>query len=231
MSDFFKKSPETSSRIHAKQIDRILGYKIPRIEVKLQQKYRDYYRPNDSSNKKQHFDGTQTWIGLHPQALLTPYSEIFDALSLLKNFDINNIIDIGAGYGRVGLVTTSLFPSAKFTGFEIVKQRGNEANRIFNKLNLYNCKIILQNVLDDKFIIPKADIYFIYDFSELDDICRILDQLRNNYKNDKFFLITKGDRIDFLLERKYKDFWKKNGNLTTEELKVYSSFINFNKQK
>ena len=222
------KVEEVHPRSHAKWLDRELGFRIPKIEVKLLQKYRAYYKENDDSNKKQHYEGTQTWIGLHPSALQTPYNDIYDALDLIKDFDIKRVVDIGAGYGRVGLVMNSLFPDARFIGFEILKQRLNEGNRIFEKLSLINCEILQENVLEDDFDLPKADVYFIYDFSEMADICAMLDILVERINDYNFFLITKGERVDYLINKKYKQLWMANGFLESGELKIYSSLVDLN---
>lgn len=230
-SSSFKRKKNLPPQVHAKKLDKILGYKSPKIEVKLLQKYRAYDRPNEEGNKKQHYRGTQTWIGLHPQALQTPYNDIYDALFLLKDFEVNKVIDIGAGYGRVGIVMNAIFPEASFIGYEILKPRTSEANRIFDLYQLDNCKVELQNVLEENFKLPHAQVYFIYDFSELDDICTILDQLSDRFNQDNFFLISRGERIDFLIERKYKEFWKANGYLTCGELKIYSSTVDLNRRK
>lgn len=111
-------------RLHVKTVDKLLGYKIPKVEVKLLQRYRAYDRDNDDSNRKHHYKGNQTWIGLHPQALQKSYC------------------DIGAGYGRVGLVLSLLFPEAKFIGYEIVKQRQLEGSRFFDYLMKHKFKHI-----------------------------------------------------------------------------------------
>lgn len=210
-------------RLHAKRLDKILGYKIPKIEVKLLQKYRAYDRYNDDSNKKQHYKGTQTWIGLHPQALQTPYCDIYEALSLLKDSKIEHIVDIGAGYGRVGIVTNVLYPTAKFTGFEVVKQRQVEGNRVFKKLGVKNSKIELKNVLDSSFDLPEADIYFIYDFSEQDDVFQILKALTSQIQQNNFYLIIRGDRVDHLMKHKFKHIWRRHVSLNSSGLKIYTS--------
>lgn len=210
---------------HAKYLDKKLGFKIPKIENRLLQKYRAYYKADDQSNGKRHFKDSQTWIGLHPQALQTPYHDLYQALYLLKDFNIEKIVDIGAGYGRVAFVMKSLFPKASFTGFEILKQRQLEANRLYEKFDLDDCQIHLQNVLEEGFTLPHAQVYFIYDFSELDDICQILDQLSARLGKEDFFLISRGDRTSFLLEKKYKEFWRANGFWESGELKIYSSNV------
>lgn len=231
------KNPRTFMRTsdhpldHAKNLDRTLGFRISKIEGKLLQKYKAYYKQNDGTKGKQHFQGTQTWIGLHPQVLQTSYNDIFEALYLLKDFNIFKVVDIGAGYGRVGIVMNSVFPEARFIGFEILKQRVGEGNRLFEKLDLINCEILLEDVLEDDFVLPKAQIYFIYDFSEIEDISKILDELVSRIDEEDFFLVTRGDRINFLLERKYKQFWKANGVLSSGELKIYSSNVDLKKLK
>lgn len=84
-------------------------------------------------------------------------------------------------------------------------------------------------MLEEGFEIPKAQVYFIYDFSEMDDLCMILDSLSDKLDRQNFFLISKGDRIDFLIRKKYKKFWITNGFLECGELKIYSSKINLNR--
>ena len=190
------------------------------------QKYRAYYKSIDDSTKKRHYEGTQTWIGLHPQALQTPYCDIYKALSMLKKFEIKKIIDIGSGYGRVGHVMNSLFPKASFVGYEVLEQRQREGNRIFELHQLLNCKIELKNVLEEQFELPKADIYFIYDFSEMKDLSQILTELSSRLINQSFFLIVKGERINYLLANKFKEFWLSSGYLQAGDLKIYSSRCN-----
>ncbi len=222
-SETYKKQYGVHPRKQSKTIDRKLGFKIPKIEDKLQQKYRAYYRDNDLNSRKQHYEGTQTWIGLHPQVLQTPYSDIHHCLSLLLGKEINSIVDIGAGYGRVGIVAKSLFPEVEFLGFEIIKKRSIEGNRIFKKFGLDDCSISNENVLSEDFQLPLAQVYFIYDFSEAEDICLILDQLKKRYESSKYFLITKGDRVDSMIERKYKVFCNSKKAITFKDMRVYSS--------
>ena len=219
----YRRQKHVHPRVHAKHVDRLLGYKIPKIEIKLLKKYRAYDRENDQSNRKQHYEGTQTWVGLHPQVLLTPYNEIFEALSVCDAIKIEHVVDIGAAYGRVGLVANSLFPSTLFTGYEVLKQREVEGNRIFDFFELQNLQIVQKNILEDDFVLPKAEIYFIYDFSDSPDLCQILDELEGRIGKYDFYLVTKGERMDFLLEKKYKKFSLVKSIPSTCELRVYSS--------
>lgn len=211
-------------RLHAKALDRKFGFKIPKIEEKLNQKYRSYDRANDDSNRKKHFEGTQTWIGLHPQVLQTPYNDIYDCFLELEQVSVQKVVDIGSGYGRVGLVMNAFFPEAEFIGYEILKQRGSEGNRIFEKLGLGNCEIRNENVLEIEFELPEAQVYFIYDFSEMSDICQILDILVERSKKYQFYLIARGDRMEYLINKKYNGTWLKHDFISVRDLKIYRFF-------
>jgi 16S rRNA G527 N7-methylase RsmG len=221
--NIFRADHNTHPRLHSKYLDRDLGFKIGKIEMKLLQQYQAYDKGEDQSNRKKHYEGTQTWVGLNPQVLQTTYTDIYNALMHLKNFPISKVVDIGAGYGRVGLVTNSIYPNASFEGFEIIKKRQTEGNRIFKKYNLERCYIFNQDVLEDDFQLPAAQIYFIYDFSETEDLVDILEQLLLNKSREPFFLITHGERIDYLMNGKYREFWNKNGFLKMGNIKIYSS--------
>lgn len=219
----FTRRKNLHPRLHAKSLDKEFGYKISKIEVKLLQKYRAYDKCADISSKKGHFQESQTWIGLHPQALQTTYNEIYETLDLLSQRKINKIVDIGCGYGRVGVVMSSIFPNSSFIGYEILKKRADEGNRVFEKLGLDQCRISHQNVLDQDFRLPDAEVYFIYDFSEREDIRIMLDQLSKKLDHKRFYLITKGERVDSLLTKQYQEFWKTKGFIKSGDLKIYCS--------
>lgn len=222
---FFKQAHELTSREHAKEIDKLLGFKIAKIEMDLVKSYRPYYMTEDDSNKKKHFQGTETWIGLHPQVLQTPYSEICEFFEILKKYDIKNIVDLGAGYGRLGIVANSYFPDLNFIGYEILEQRLNEANRLFDLLDLANCQVISENILDESFSLPKSDLYFIYDFSNPIDLRVILGKLSEIFFKEKFFFVAKGEGIRSLIQTKYPEFYSLNGVIHRKNWSLYSSYV------
>jgi hypothetical protein len=222
--DLYLAPDDRHPKQHSKDLDRILGYRIPKIEQRLLRKYRPFYKKSDDSNKKKHFEGTQTWIGLHPQVLQTPYSEIMHFLSYLKKFEPKKIVDLGAGYGRIGIVMNSLFPEASFLGFEILDIRLNEARRVFERLEFSNCEMQSQNILDDDFIIPAADAYFIYDFSDPQDLKKILKQLSSKIGTERFFVIAKGEGVRSMIQLKFPEFWAPYGVIHQKEWSLYSSF-------
>ncbi|MDH5582184.1 MAG: hypothetical protein OEY33_09795 [Bdellovibrionales bacterium] len=220
-AELFKRHPHIQSQIHAKKLDKLIGYRIAKIEVKLLQKYKAYYKEAGETNRKTYFEGTQTWFGLHPQVLQTPYNDIYEALSSLKDQQISRVVDIGSAYGRVGLITKNIFPKASFIGFEIVKKRADEANRVFGKYNLINCEVVNKNILSDDFILPEADVYFIYDFSDREDIKKAIMLICKRMKSKKFFLFARGDSVESILKKKINFILSKTRYLPDSLIRIY----------
>jgi hypothetical protein len=215
---FFGLPIKASSFDQSGLLDKILRFKIESIERHLRDNNKDYHDVRLESGK------SQTWIGLHPQVLQTPYSEILDFLLLVKKYQINKIIDFGAGYGRVGIVMQCLFPDASFDGYELVDQRVNEGNRLFDSLELKQCHMHTQNILDSSFEFPEADLYFIYDFSELSDIKKMLDTLSKKLYTERFFVVARGEGIRSMIQLRYPEFWAAHAVIHGPKWSLYSSF-------
>lgn len=200
---FFYNNSSLSQSEHSKSIDQFLGFRIHRIERKLIQQYRSFHTDeNKASNKKLHCEDGETgesWVGLNPQILLTPYSELYDIFELLKEQSINSIVDIGCAYGRVGIVAKAFFPEASFTGYEIVKKRISEAQRISSLYHL-ELSILNQNVLDENFELPNSSVYFIYDFSHFMHIKTILSKIEQKIGKHPFILVAKGEDIRSIIQ-------------------------------
>lgn len=218
-------------RNHSEMIDRLLGYESNRIEQELLDQYQPYNKPSVEGVPSSPYEGTQTWIGLCPQALNTPYSEIVHSISYLKARAPKTVVDLGAGYGRVGVVLSSLLPDTKFIGYEVLSVRLREAERVFQKLGLKNCEMRCEDILDKEFRLPEAGVYFIYDFSDPHDLRVILKKLSAKLDRDKFFLIAKGKGIRSMIQLKYPEFWACNGAIHGKEWSIYSSYCDLNNQR
>jgi len=211
--EFFSNSSNISSREHSKTIDHILGFRIIRIERKLIQQFRSFHlHENVESNKKLHSDNGEvgeSWVGLNPQVLLTPYNELYQIFDILKDYPIHSIIDIGCAYGRVGIVAKAFFPEVRFTGYEIVKKRITEANRISDRYDI-NLEILNQNVLDESFSLPEASIYFIYDFSHFLHIKTMLSIIEKKIGQHPFILVAKGENVRGIIQLFFPIFLTKD---------------------
>lgn len=211
-------------REHSKLIDRKLGFKILKIEQKLIKQYKPFYMTAESDGDKKPFDdGAEAWIGLHPQILLTPYSEIDKILTAIRSFNIKSITDFGCAYGRIGIVAAALFPGCKFIGYEIVAERAKEAQRVLDTLDHSNHEIYTHNILDDDFILPKTDVYFIYDFGHVEHIKKILNKLVMMMSSHDFILIARGDEVRSIIQMYYPSFYVRHRPL---HKKGWSVFFN-----
>ena len=195
-------------REHSKMIDHLLGFKILKIEQKLLKQYKPFYMiDEDNSEKKSFNEDAEAWIGLHPQILLTPYSEIDKILSSIIRFDIKSITDFGCAYGRIGIVASVMFPKCKFIGFEIVSERAREAQRVLDTLDSSDHEIYAVNILDDEFELPKTDVYFIYDFGHVEHIKKILDKLVLMMNGHNFILVARGEEVRSIIQMYYPSFY------------------------
>ena len=162
---------------------------------------------------------------MHPQSLQTPYSEILDFLTVLSYWKPKTFVDVGAGYGRVAIVLDSVLPDTQFIGYEIVEQRRLEGMRMFAELGLTNCVLHSQNVLEDGFRLPNADVYFLYDFSDPPDIRQILKQLIAKIGKDRFFIVARGQGIRSMIQLQFPQIWAARGAIHKKNWSLYSSFI------
>ena len=139
------------------------------------------------------------WAGLEPQALQTPYPEIRMMLSKLNLQLGERVIDLGAGYGRMGLVIVKFFPGVQFTGYEISPERVNEGARILHQMK--NVYLLQEDISRSDFKIPDVDVYFIYDFGDLESIVRVIDQLKSISMRRPIRVVGRGRRTRDHIER------------------------------
>ena len=193
--EFFQ-SPKTNQLIkneHANLVDRILGFRPQYVEQMLVAEALDFDpEGNHETLGPSLHNGIQTWVGLDVSTLQTPYSECLRILKLLRLRPYQQVVDLGAAYGRMGIVIGGLFIKSTFTGYEYVKARVDEGNRIYTCLDLQNCKLLQQDLFDGNFKIPAADVYFIYDFGQVEHIDHTLAELRGISVQRPIQIVTRG---------------------------------------
>jgi len=228
-SDFFQtpKANDVIRRQHAHSVDKILGFRVKYIEEMLVAEARGFEPDgsHDTWGPKLH-EGVQTWVGLELQTLQTPYSEITRILQLLKIKPYQHIIDLGAAYGRMGVVIGGMYIKNLFTGFEYVKARVDEGNRVYKELGMTRSQLFTQDLFAADFELPEADIYFIYDYGQVEHIDHTLRQIAAVSQKRPVKLVVRGK----FTKRIIQDFhpWldlKYEGKL--EELfSIYTAFGN-----
>ncbi len=186
-------------RYHSSLLDCIIGFDVNQIEAELFKRERE----SSSDEKFELWDfnrsnGNQTWIGLDPQVMLTPYCEQFEIAKKL-NLKKHTLVDLGCGYGRMGLFFKNFFPSAKFLGHEVVAERVIEANRIFETLKIDNAHVFHSDITDPSFELPDADIFFIYDFGHPAQIKMMLDRLSALADIKSITVVARGKGIQSII--------------------------------
>ena len=219
-SRFFRQPFNMSLKKHSILIDKILGFKILRVEEKLLQRYRKFYA-DDESDQKNRYDDSETWIGLHPQTLLTPYSEILGILEKVSRFKLTKVIDLGCAYGRIGFVLPAILPNCEFIGYELVTERAREGRRVASTLGMDNFSILEENLLSDDFKLPHASMYFIYDFSRVEDLKLILERLIELIGVHDFILVARGDEVRSLIQMYYPIFLSRHAPIHLKNCSIF----------
>jgi hypothetical protein len=211
------KLPEgTSDREFSFFLDKKIGFNIEQIEKSLINK--------SSTDTGYKLGKSRSWIGLNPQIFQTPYNEFYDILDFLEDKNIQTVVDIGAAYGRLAFVLNAFRPEAKFYGHEFIGQRAAEANRLFEKYNLKNAQLLEDDIVQNNFKMAQADLYFIYDFSDPQDLRSLLEHFSKMWDQRKFFMVARGKALRSLIQNKYPHFHLCFRPMHTENWSIYSSF-------
>ena len=180
-------------RVHSAWVDRTLGIQVEKIETTLYEAALklDPQGSHKTWGRSLH-EGNQTWVGLWSQTLQTPYSELKQICELLKPKKLEHLVDLGAGYGRMGWVLHLLYPETSFSGYEYVSERVIEGSRLLDQLGCVKARLIHQDLTQADFKLPEADFYFVYDYGTLEHIRHTLDQLKEMGDRKKFKVIARG---------------------------------------
>ena len=178
------------AQAHSAEVDAWLGLSIQKAEYQLKIKLLS------------DFEKREQWVGLDPAALLTPYTEIRHMLNLLNLPAGSHVVDLGAAYGRMAFVMGTHFPDLNFTGFELSKERVFAAKAVLEKFNFKNVKLIEQDLSKSNFILPEAQVYFIYDFGTLNSIIKVLMDIQEVARKQKVILVGRGRAVRDQIERK-----------------------------
>lgn len=206
------KANDVIRRQHALMLDKILGFRVKYIEEMLVAEARGFEPDgsHESWGPTMH-NGVQTWVGLELQTLQTPYSEILRILQLLKLRPYQHVVDLGAAYGRMGIVIGGLFIKNSFTGYEFVRARVDEGNRVYRELGMNRSKLLEANLAASDFEFPEADVYFIYDYGQVEHIDRTLRQIRAVSEKRPVKIVVRGKFTKRIIEDRHE--WM---NLTYE---------------
>ena len=227
--DFYQtpKQNELISRQHSTILDSTLGFRIKYIEEMLIAEARGFEPdgPHEKLGPTIH-NGIQTWVGLDLKILQTPYAELLRILQLIKIKPYQHVIDLGAAYGRMGIVLGGLYAKNIFTGFEYVKSRVDEGNRIYNELGLNKCQLVTQNLFSPDFKLPEADVYFIYDYGHVEHINHTLKQISIVSKKRPVKVVARGRFTKQIIAESHAWLDLKYEGKVEEFFSIYTAFSN-----
>ncbi len=227
--DFFQtpKANDVIRRQHSNHVDKVLGFRLRYIEEMLIAEARGF--DPDGSHETwgpSLHRGVQTWVGLDLQTLQTPYSEILRILHLLKIKPYHHVVDLGAAYGRMGVVIGGLLIKNFFTGFEYVKSRVDEGNRVFQELGLNRCQLIAQDLFAKDFELPEADVYFIYDYGQVEHIDHTLKQISAVASKRPVKVVARGTFTKRIIADHHPWLELKYEGKLEEFFSIYTAYIN-----
>ncbi|MBS1958792.1 MAG: class I SAM-dependent methyltransferase [Bdellovibrionales bacterium] len=187
------KVPYEAQKDHARQVDAHLGFEIEVVESRIERGQTDRETVR------------QQWIGLPTQSLLTPYTEFRYMLGQLHKVapisDSSTIVDIGAGYGRLGFVLEAHFPQARFTGIEISEPRVAEGKRVMKAQGLTRSELIAADILEMD--LPDASVFFTYDFGPPRSIQELFVKFKIAAKQRPLTIVGRGRSTRDQIERQY----------------------------
>lgn len=226
--EFFQtpKANDVIRRQHAHMLDKILGFRIKYIEEMLVADARgfDPEGSHETWGPKMH-QGVQTWVGLELQTLQTPYSECLRILQLLKIKPYQHIVDLGAAYGRMGVIIGGLFIKNTFTGFEYVKGRVDEGNRVYQELGFNRCNLVTQDLFEPSFELPDADVYFIYDYGQVEHIDHTLKQIESKASKRPVKVAVRGKFTKRIIADRHPWLDLQYEGKLEELFSIYSAYI------
>lgn len=141
-------------------------------------------------------------------AAQSSYMTILMFLKYIKINSKSSFVDLGSGFGRVGMVVGLLRPDISFKGYEFVEDRVAMANASSEYLQIdLNANFFHQDLSAADFKIPEADVYYLYDPFNADTYTHILEQLNVIGKHRKITVITKGDARQHFLSLTQRGQW------------------------
>lgn len=185
-------------KLPSQDLDKLLGFRVHEIEKDL---HRQALQKDPGGNHHTWgaslHGGNQTWVGLHPETIQTPYAELIRICQKLELKTGEIVVDLGAGYGRLGIVLRELHPGVEFLGIECVPERVEEGKRV------HGLNLVQGDLTHSEFLPPEANHYFIYDFGKVSHIRDLLKKLSMIADRKKITITGRGKGIRSLISHEF----------------------------
>lgn len=152
------------------------------------------------------------------------YSTVLTALANLSLKPGDRFIDLGSGYGRVGLVVGLMHPEVDFIGYEFVPHRVQIAQHTAQSLAMEeHVNFFTQDLSSKDFKIPEAEVYYLYDPFSAETYGHVLDQLTTLSREKKIIIVTKGNARGWLMDIVRQEGWISPQEFDGSNLCVFKS--------
>ena len=153
------------------------------------------------------------------------YSTVLLALRYLRIPMGARFVDLGAGFGRVGFIVGLMRPDVLFTGYEIVAERVQNVNAALKNFDLEkNVKFHTQDLGSTDFLIPEADVYYMFDPFTDKTYSHVLTQLSSVATKKKINIITSGKARHVMQELSQRGRWSAPQIFETGNFCLFRSF-------
>ena len=179
-------TPYAAEKAHASLVDAHLGLATEATEKTI--------RPPP--------DGAERWLHVPVDTFLTPYTELRRMLGEINPAPGARIVDLGAGYGRLGFVVQA-HSKARFLGLELVPERVAAGERALRAYGADRAELRCADLADPAFSPPPADWYFVYDYGTRAAIEKTLRDLRALARGQIVRVAARGRAVRDAIERSH----------------------------
>lgn len=128
----------------------------------------------------------------------TSYPQIFTALAQLGLPRGSRLIDLGSGFGRVGLIAGLVRDDLDCIGYEYVPHRVAVAQAAANRAGIgERSRFFAQDLASETFVIPEADAYYLYDPFTESTYERVVQRIFEVGREKPVTVVTKGASADW----------------------------------
>lgn len=166
------------------------------------------------------------WVGLHPEALQTGYLELAQFVGLLRErFARAHWVDLGAAYGRLGIVLRALAPECTFLGIEAVAERVEAGRGAYVRLGLNSADLMMADLeaISLANLQPAPRVLFLYDFGPRESVLKLLSQIRELAAYGPLAVVARGRGSQNWIDREHPWLSQVNEPLRLEHATVYFS--------
>ena len=152
------------------------------------------------------------------------YSSILLALHVLALPKASRLVDLGSGYGRVGLAGALLWPHIRIIGFEYVPHRVDVANASSRALGLAaTLDFQVKDLAHPSFTLPEAEAYYLFDPFTDATYGKVLPMIIALSRRQRLQIVTKGNARRWLLEVAQDQGWPEPVSTDNGHLAIFST--------